>query len=254
MAIDKKIIVISGANSGIGYDAAYMLANASPNNHVVMTARSAAKGIKAFEELQARKPQGTLSFLELDINSDASVATFVEKLTAEFGVLDVLVNNAGIIVEHEPGFTVTRELLYSIFNTNVFGHLLLTQALEPLLKKSKDARIINVSSGMGSMTFRFDHSHWTSAMGGELYRMTKAALNIMTGNQNYNYRGWAKAWAYCPGYVVTNLTGEEDRQNRVNNGAESSETAAEGILDIVDGKRDDEWNKFVTKRGGTYPW
>jgi NAD(P)-dependent dehydrogenase (short-subunit alcohol dehydrogenase family) len=252
---NKRIIVISGTTSGIGYDTAYALANASPDNHVVMTARSSAKGVKALEELQARKPQGSLSFLELDISKDESIASFVEKFTAEFDVLDVLVNNAAIATGVKPGEPHNRQMLREAFDTNVFGHLLLTEALEPVLKKSKDPRIINVSSGMGSLAWRQDHTHRTASMGGDLYRTTKTALNMITGNQNYNYRSWGgKAWAYCPGFVVTNLTGEDDRQNRINKGAESSETSAEGILDIVNGKRDDEWNKFVTRRGETYPW
>lgn len=206
-------------------------------------------------EIQARNPQGSLSFIELDITADLSIKGFVEKLTAEFGVLDVLVNNAGI-VSLQSGTSTPREILAHIFNTNVFGHVLLTQALEPLLKKSKDARIINVSSSLGSLTMANDPSsmYYKLAGGHEDYRMTKAALNMMTANQNVGYSGWARAWAYCPGYVVTNLTGEQDRQNRVNTGAESSETSAQGILDIVDGKRDGETSVFVTRRGETFPW
>lgn len=220
-----------------------------------MTARSPTKGALALAETQARKPQGTLSFLELDITSDASIASFVEKVTSEYGVVDVLVNNAGITNEHKGG-EYTRDMAFELFNVNVFGHAFLTRALEPLLRKASDgtARIINVSSILGSLSRRFDPSNPGAAVPADFYRMSKAALNIMTGNQNYHYKGWAKAWAYCPGYVITNLTGEGDRQLRKDTGAETSLTSAEGILSIVNGERDEDWDKFVRRRGETIPW
>ncbi|EXA29124.1 hypothetical protein FOVG_19332 [Fusarium oxysporum f. sp. pisi HDV247] len=73
MAPNKRIILITGANSGIGYDTSYALANDSPDNHIIMGARSSVKGLAALNEIQARKPAGTLSFLELDITSDESI-------------------------------------------------------------------------------------------------------------------------------------------------------------------------------------
>lgn len=69
------------------------------------------------------------------------------------------------------------------------------------------------------------------------------------------YKSWgAKVWSYCPGYVVTNLTGEGDRQNRIDSGAESSETSAIGLLEIVQGKRDAEVGLFVAKNGKQWGW
>ncbi|KAH7111503.1 hypothetical protein B0J13DRAFT_576942 [Dactylonectria estremocensis] len=253
MASNKKTILVTGANSGIGYDTSHALANASPSNHVIMGARSSAKGLKALSEIQARQPAGSLSFLELDITSDESIGAAVQKLTSDFGVIDVLVNNAGIYGSE----LVTRESLHAVLDTNVFGTMLLTKALEPLLRKSTDPRIINISSSLGSITLRTDHSSFYTGVTGETYRMSKAALNMLSGIQFYQYKDWehpAKVWAYCPGYVVTNLTGEEDRQNRIDQGAETSETSAQGVLEIVRGDRDGDVNRFVTKRGEFYPW
>ncbi|KAH7118096.1 hypothetical protein B0J13DRAFT_652468 [Dactylonectria estremocensis] len=253
MAPNKRIILVTGANSGIGYDTSYALANASPDNHVIMGARSSAKGLAALTEIQARKPAGTLSFLELDITSDESIKAAVQKLASDFVILDVLVNNAGISGKEE----VSRENFHTVFDTNVFGTMLLTQALEPLLRKSLDPRIINVSSTLGSITLRNDHSSAYTQVTGETYRVSKAALNMITGIQAYQYKKWehpAKVWSFCPGFVVTNLTGEEDRQNRIDQGAESSETSAQGITEIVRGDRDGEVNQFLTKRGEVFPW
>ncbi|KAH6949732.1 hypothetical protein BKA56DRAFT_506683, partial [Ilyonectria sp. MPI-CAGE-AT-0026] len=215
---------------------------------------SSAKGLKALAEIQARKPNGTLSFLELDITSDESIEAAAQKLTSEFGALDVLVNNAGIYGTEGP---ISRENFHAVFDTNVFGTMLLTQALTPLLQKSVDPRIINISSSPGSITLRNDHSSYYTQVTGETYRISKAALNMLTGILSYQYKDWehpAKVWAFCPGYVVTNLTGEENRQNRIDRGAETSETSAQGVVEIVRGERDGELNQFFTKRGEVYPW
>ncbi|KAM5344588.1 hypothetical protein ACJ41O_013123 [Fusarium nematophilum] len=240
----KKIILVTGGNSGIGYDTAYVLANASPGHHVVLSARSPERGQKALAEIQARAPAGTLSFLELDVTSDDSIKAAVEKLEAGFGRLDVLVNNAGIATSDE----LTRENIYKALNTNVFGVILLTDALSHLLQKSDDPRIINVSSIMGSLAVRADRDHPLNQMPSFLYRLSKASLNSASLEQLWAYKHWEhspKVWAYCPGYVVTNLMGEADRENRKKQGVESSETSAVGILEIVEGERDDEVMTFL---------
>lgn len=247
------LLAFPGANSGIGYDTSYALAKTSPGNHVIMGARSSVKGLAALAEIQARKPAGTLSFLELDITSDESIQAAAQKVTSDYGVLDVLVNNAGISGKDE----VSRENFHTVFDTNVIGTMLLSQALEPLLRKSLHPRIINVSSILGSISLRNDHLSAYTQVTGEMYRVSKAALNMVTGIQAYQYKKWeqpAKVWSFCPGFVVTNLTGEEDRQNRINQGAEPSETSAQGIAEIVSGDRDAEVNQFLAKRGEVLPW
>ncbi|KAM0577992.1 hypothetical protein ACHAQF_000348 [Verticillium nonalfalfae] len=219
-----------------------------------MTARSETKGRKALLEIEARIPAGTLSFLELDITSDDSIKAAAEQLAVKFDAIDVLVNNAGIYSHDGP---VSREHLQEVFNTNVFGVMLLTQALEPLLKKSVDPRIINVSSSLGSINLRMDKSIREYHVTGEVYRMSKAALNMLTASLAYQYRTWehpAKLWAFDPGYVVTNLAGEGDRQNKINNGAESAETSAQGILEMIRGDRDGEMDRFVAKQAKVHPW
>ncbi|KAK1996223.1 short chain dehydrogenase [Colletotrichum falcatum] len=248
----KKIILVTGGNQGIGYDTSVALVSASPDNHVIVGSRNKERGIKAVEDIRARNPAGTVSLLHLDITSDDSIKAAVDSLTAEFGVLDVLVNNAGIVVMQPKD---RRSELLDTFNTNAASALILTEALIPLLKKSKDPRIINVSSGLGSISERADPGSLWYKNPAEAYRISKAALNMATVHMVYEFKSWgAKVWAYCPGYVVTNLSGESDRQNRINNGADSSETSAQGILEIVEGKRDGEAGKFIARFGGQYNW
>ncbi|KZL85173.1 short chain dehydrogenase [Colletotrichum incanum] len=248
----KKIILVTGANQGIGYDTSVALASASPQNHVIIGARSQERGAKAVEELRARNPAGTVSLLQLDITSDDSIKAAVEKITAEFGLLDVLVNNAGMIIMQPKD---RRSELLETFNTNVASTLILTEALVPLLQKSKNPRIINVSSGLGSISERTTPGSPFYEVPSEAYRISKAALNMATAHMVFDYKSWnAKVWAYCPGYVVTNFTGENDRQNRIASGADSSETSAQGILEIVEGARDSEVGKFVARFGKQYNW
>ncbi|KAK2009609.1 short chain dehydrogenase [Colletotrichum eremochloae] len=248
----KKIILVTGANQGIGYDTSVALASASPNNHVIIGSRSQERGAKAVEDIRARNPAGTVSLLQLDVTSDDSIKAAVDSLTAEFGVLDVLVNNAGIVITQPKD---RRSELLDTFNTNAAGALILAEALVPLLKKSKDPRIINVSSGLGSISQRTDPGSKYYEVGAVSYRISKAALNMATAHMAYDFKSWgAKVWAYCPGYVVTNLTGESDRQRRIESGADSAETSAQGILEIVEGKRDGEVGKFITRYGGQYSW
>ncbi|GKT61785.1 short-chain dehydrogenase [Colletotrichum tofieldiae] len=249
MAANKQIILVTGANAGIGYDTSYALAAASPDNHVIMGARNQARGEKALKELQARKPQGTLSLVVLDVTSDDSIEAAAAKIEADFGRLDVLVNNAGI-GNNNP---VTREVLRTSFDTNVFGVLLLSNALTPLLKLSKSPKIINVSSEMGSIAAKLDPTNPWSKVPVEVYRMTKAALNMLTACQYVDLKEFGvKAWSFCPGYVVTDIGG--DREFRKSQGADSSETSAQGILEIVEGKRDAEVGKFLGRYGKQIPW
>jgi NAD(P)-dependent dehydrogenase (short-subunit alcohol dehydrogenase family) len=217
-----------------------------------MGVRSLSKGEKALAEIQAKHPQGSLSLIQLDVTDDDSIAAAANKIEVDFGVVDVLINNAGISTSGEG---ITRESLRAVFETNVYGPTLLTQVVVPLLKKSKAPKIINVSSGLGSITVRSDPKNPYYSVPAEEYRMSKSALNMLSACQTAQLKEFGvKVWAYCPGYVITNLTGEADRQNRANRGAESSETSAQGILEILEGKRDAEAGGFVTKYGKSYAW
>lgn len=219
-----------------------------------MGVRSLEKGTKALAEIEARSPAGSLSLIELDVTSDSSIEAAVQNITAEFGVLDVLINNAGFLT---AGTSTSRQDLRDQFETNLFGPVLLTQALEPLLSKCKDPRIVNVSTNLGSLGLRIDHSHWANTVPVDTYRLTKAALNMATLTQSYNFKDWehpAKVFSYCPGYVVTNLEGKGNEAQMAAKGAKSPESSAQGIFEIITGKRDGEVGKFVTQGGESWPW
>ncbi|KAF2653054.1 short chain dehydrogenase [Lophiostoma macrostomum CBS 122681] len=252
MSSEKRIILVTGASNGIGFDTTYALVATSPNNHVIMGVRNPSKGEEKLKEIQARGIQGTLSTLQLDVTSDTDIEAAVKKISSSYGRLDVLVNNAGICLTGPQ----TRSTLHTTFETNVYGPYLLTLALGPLLQKSSDARVINVTSGLGSIAMRTDTTNaYYQVKQSDSYRVSKAALNMVGASTAAQFDAWGcKTWSFCPGFVVTDLTGVEDRQSRRDNGAESAETSAKGIKEIVEGVRDGEVLKFIARNGEQYPW
>jgi NAD(P)-dependent dehydrogenase (short-subunit alcohol dehydrogenase family) len=168
--------------------------------------------------------------------------------------LDVLFNNAGIAANQEK---VDREILRKIFETNVFGTMLLSNALMPLLKKSKQPRIINVSSVMGSIGMKLDTSVPFHQVGVEVYRMSKAALNMLSAHQYTVMKEFGGiAFSYCPGRVATNLDGGADmsEEERKEAGMDTPEFSAKNLVEVVDGKRDGEVGKFIASRNVQHPW
>ena len=216
-----------------------------------MACRNLSKGQIALSELQEDNAAANLSLIQLDVTDDSSIAAAAKKLEAEHGVLDVVVSNAGV-ASTVPD---TRQQLRDDFEANTFGPAILIDTLEPLLKKSSNPRVIHVSSGLGSIALRLTHNpHNFDA---RAYRLSKAALNMLAACEYVKYKDWeqgCKVWTYCPGYVVSNIGGDEERARKIKNGAKTPETSAKGVLDMVEGRRDGDVAKFVNSDGGVYPW
>ncbi|CEL04967.1 hypothetical protein ASPCAL06089 [Aspergillus calidoustus] len=157
-----------------------------------MACHSLTKGQQALAELQARTPAGTLSLVELDITNDTSIMSAVESITRNHGVLEILNNNAGIALTTSQGY---RASILETINTNAVSALVLTEALLPLLKRSAHPRIINVTSGLGSIADGSDPASDAYNLPFEAYRMSKAALNMATACMHANYRSFgARRW------------------------------------------------------------
>ena len=215
-----------------------------------MGSRSVEKGEKALTELQKCDLKGSLSLVQLDVTDKDSIEIAVKTIEESFGRIDTLINNAGISISG-PSLI---EQLRQTFETNTFGPAVVTEAFIPLLKKSTQGRLIYVSSGLGSIELRTDKSHKYYRLPAMAYRMSKAALNMLTVCHEMEFgEAGIKVFSFNPGYVVTNLTGEHDRENRIKQGAGSAEVSAQTLLSIVDGRRDADVGKFVYK-DGVHPW
>jgi NAD(P)-dependent dehydrogenase (short-subunit alcohol dehydrogenase family) len=183
--------LITGANKGLGYETARRLL--AEGHDVWIGARDPGRGQAAAEQLGAR-------YVALDVADDASVAAAVETV----GEVDVLVNNAGISGGMVPVREVMPPLVEHVFATNVVGLVRVTQAFLPLLERSQNPVIVNVSSGMGSLAITTDPERLESTLIGLQYPASKAAVNMLTSQ-------YAKALpnmrVNCvdPGYTATDF-------------------------------------------------
>jgi NAD(P)-dependent dehydrogenase (short-subunit alcohol dehydrogenase family) len=226
---DKQVALVTGANQGIGLQIATELA--AKNFTVLVGSRNLARGEQA-----ARTIAGDARAVQLDVTDQASVATAAERIRTEFGRLDVLVNNAAISnTRRRPGMSVeeysqsTRpsnvslDEVRAVFETNVFGVLAVTQAMLPLLREAPAGRIVNVSSGAGSLTLNADPAAPHRAIFGPVYPASKTALNAMTLAMAIELEPTGiKVNAACPGFTRTNL-----------NNYAGTQTLAEGAREPV---------------------
>ena len=189
------IIFITGANKGLGHEAARRLIGLG--NTVLLGARDAQLGQVAADALGAR-------FVQIDVTDDASVTAAAADVAGHEGRIDVLINNAGIHGPFgDPGSLTGADAL-AVLDTNVAGTVRTISSFLPLLRKSADPAIVNVSSGMGSLSFTHDPERVESKVIAPLYYASKAALTMLTTQ-------YAKALpdirinAADPGYTATDL-------------------------------------------------
>jgi len=190
----QKTILVTGGNRGIGFEICRQLAE--QNHIVILAARDKAKGKAAIQSL----PDNVL-FTHLDMTSPASFEATRVFINETYGRLDVLINNAGIMSASGGFDQANINEVRTVMETNLFGPMQLTQTLLPLLKKSTQGRIINFSSGMGSL------SEMGSGHAG--YRISKTALNAFTAILAHDLSGTnIKVNSMCPGWVSTDMGGK----------------------------------------------
>ncbi len=152
-----KIALITGANKGIGYEIARQLGSRGAT--VLIGARDIGRGEEAANKL--RLSGIDTKAVQLDVVDQKTIDSTAQQIESEFGKLDILVNNAGILSDGDrlPPSQVDIQTLRHTYETNVFGVFAVTKALLPLLKKSTAGRIVNISSGLGSLTLNLDPSY-----------------------------------------------------------------------------------------------
>ncbi len=230
---NAKTALVTGANKGIGFEVARELARMGLR--VFLGARNIEAGRAAAEKLQA---DGDVAFLEIDVSDADSIRRAADELAGHADRLDVLVNNAGVLLDEDnDALKITPEIFEATLRTNTLGPWLVAQAFAPLLKKSREPRVVNVSSGGGQLEDGADG--WAPA-----YCVSKTALNGVTVQLAAALPKCAVN-SVCPGWVRTDMGGEN-----------ATRSVAEGAATIVWLATDaphDLSGKFVKDRK-VIPW
>jgi NAD(P)-dependent dehydrogenase (short-subunit alcohol dehydrogenase family) len=154
--LTDKIVIVTGASSGIGFEAAKALAN--KNAEVIIAVRNPEKGESAVRKIIGQYNLANVKVMQIDLADLQSVKTFAGNFKKTYSSLNILINNAGVMI---PPYTKTADGFELQMGTNHFGHFALTGQLFSLLKSTKEARIVNVSSGLHkSGRIEFDDLNW----------------------------------------------------------------------------------------------
>jgi len=198
-----SIALVTGANKGLGKEIARQLG--AQGVFVLLGARDRERGERAEADLKAQGCKA--QYIPLDVTDQQSVAHAASQIENQFGRLDILVNNAGIALDWFPPSQLDVETFQKTYETNVFAVFRVTKAMLPLLKKSRAGRIVNMSSGLGSLTLHadpngpFKDANWLLA-----YCSSKSALNAMTIAFAKELRSTGiKVNSANPGYTATDM-------------------------------------------------
>jgi NAD(P)-dependent dehydrogenase (short-subunit alcohol dehydrogenase family) len=251
--MDTTIALITGANKGIGFQTARLLA--ARDITVLVGSRDEQRGRQAEHTL--RDGGADAHAIALDVTDESSIEKAAAWIDSEYGKLDILVNNAGIARGDGTGIPseTTLGTLREVFETNVFGIVAVTNAMLPLLRRAPAARIVNVSSEVGSITSMTNPDSPMWPMASIPYPASKTALNMVTAM--YAKELWdtpIKVNAANPGYTATDLN--------ANSGFRTPEQGAEISVHLATLDDDGptgllwghQWGVDGADAVGTLPW
>ncbi|KAI1752964.1 NAD(P)-binding protein [Xylaria castorea] len=261
----KTVVLVSGANRGIGLEIVKALLESAPSDsssnsapyHVYLGSRDLQKGQDVAAALSTAHGN-TVSAIQLEITEPESISNAVATVKAESGRLDVLINNAGVNYHTIADEAVKMSTLYDI---NVIGPSRMTDAFKPLLLtqpaeggEKVGKRVIHVSSSMGSTAARFNPKFVFYKQEFTAYRCTKAALGMLAACHAFDFKDEGiKVHAFDPGWAATELGGGDPKRIREMGGVDPKVSGC-ACRDIVEGKRDSESDVLVSINGDTYPW
>ncbi|KAF7310368.1 hypothetical protein HMN09_00578800 [Mycena chlorophos] len=276
MATEKKVVLVTGGNTGLGYEIVKALYASSQPYALIIGTRTLSNGEAAVAKLKSEvaTSNSEISVVQIDVSSDASIEAAVASISSTHGRIDSLINNAGAAFDFEiqDGKRSIRDGFNTSWDTNVSGTHVLTTHAVPLLLKSSDPRLLFLTSGTASIWETLPEN-WgnmvalprinASPPAGwpkppsvnpiTSYRSTKAGLNMLM-------REWArilkedgvKVWSISPGYLATGLGAvPKDLQRKM--GAQEPHLGGEFVRDVVEGKHDDRVGLAIRAQQ-TQPW
>lgn len=244
-----KVALITGANKGIGFETAKQLLQ--KGFYVYLGSRNLESGLKAVKQLKSEGLINTEA-VQLDVTDDDSVKSARETIERKTEVLDVLINNAGISGTAQNTTESSVDNFKNVYETNVYGAVRVTTTFIDLLKKSREPRIVNVSSNMGSLTLQSDPNY--PAYDYKVlaaYASSKSALNMFTVHLAYALRDTTfKVNAVCPGYTKTDFT------NHLGTGTveEAGKRIAKYALIDRNGPTGKFFSEEINTETGEIPW
>lgn len=228
------VALVTGANKGIGLETVRRLIEAGYRVH--LGARNPELGKPAADQVGAQ-------FLQVDVTCQASVERAAETVEAAEGRLDVLVNNAGITGPLAEAKDYTADDAAAVLLTNVVGYVRMIHAFLPLLERSNNPRIVNVSSGLGSFGLFHDEDRIESRFGSPLYAASKAGINMLTARYA-RLLPHIRINAADPGMTATDLSGGQ---------GQSVTDGTDAIIGFVVGAHASLSGTFYD-REGELPW
>ncbi|CAG7564377.1 unnamed protein product [Fusarium equiseti] len=245
MTVNPSLALVTGSTQGIGLAVAQALA-AKHNYHVLLGVRNTQAGEKIASDLRNNGYKADV--VELDLTSADSITKAAEYIKQNYGYLDVLINNAAVLLDFQKDLT-TWELYQKTFTTNVIGTGTLTQSLLPLLRLAKAGppRIVFVTSVMGSLTKTTDKTTIYYNIDYKVYDASKAAVNMLMFNfaRELDDVG-GKVNSVCPGLVKTGLSGFHEYGT-------STEVGAERIVEVATNMDKDGPTRTISDRNGEIP-
>lgn len=250
----ERIALVTGANQGVGFQVAKELV--AHGVTVLLGSRDLARGEAAAQTIG----EGAIA-LQIDVTDQASIDAAKESIRTRFGRLDLLVNNAAIsnttkgkdgeslddYARRTRPSTISLDEMRAVWETNVFGALAVYQAMLPLLRLSSDARIVNVSSGVGSLSMNADPQFQYRTHYGPNYPASKAALNAVTLAMMIELESTdIKINLVSPGFTKTALNGYE--------GIESLEDGSREVVRVALLGKDGPTGTFTRWEDTTIPW
>jgi NAD(P)-dependent dehydrogenase (short-subunit alcohol dehydrogenase family) len=204
MSTHEKIALVTGATRGLGFETVRQLAREGA--FVLLGARDLASGQEKAETLRSEGLE--VEAIEIDLNRPETIDAAAASIDERFGRLDILINNAGILLLDNDDFpsVAATDTMRETLEVNFIGTVLVTQKMLPLIRKAASGRIVNLSSSVGSLWWNGDPGNPSPDVKWLGYAASKAAVNMLTVQLAFELRDTPiKVNSVCPGYVMTEL-------------------------------------------------
>ncbi|KAJ3024599.1 UNVERIFIED_CONTAM: hypothetical protein HDU68_007972 [Siphonaria sp. JEL0065] len=210
-SVQGKTFLVTGGNAGLGYETCLQLSKKNAGT-IILAARSEQKAMEAIDAIKREVPTAVIQFLKLDLSNLKQVDAAAKDLIKKGTKIDVLINNGGI---YNTPFALTVDGIEETFAVNYVGHFHLTRTLLPLLSKSSEPRIVNLSSGLHAAApangIAFNGLNDAKTMNGvQRYAQSKLAMVLFTTTLNKRYGGKIYVNAADPGYTATKMASKQD--------------------------------------------